>query len=193
MRKMFFMVLAAAALLLTVTAQNARAQSSETPKMEVGVNYTLLRLRDFDTTDNGVGARVTYNLADTFSIEGEYNFFPQSRPNFANNGLSVDSKRSQGLFGVKYGIRSESFGIFSKLRPGFIRFSEGTPITPIATSDTEFALDFGGVFEYYPKRSVSFRFDVGDTLIRFSNPLLVADPTFRHNLQIGVGVGFRFK
>ncbi|HEX5085581.1 MAG TPA: outer membrane beta-barrel protein [Blastocatellia bacterium] len=193
MRKMFFIVLAAAALLLTVTAQNAKAQSSETPKMEIGVQYTLLRLRDFDTTDNGVGTRVTYNLADSFSIEGEFNYFPQSRPNFATNGLSVDSKRSQGLFGVKYGLRSESFGIFSKFRPGFMRFSEGTPLVPGATSDTEFAFDFGGVFEYYPQRAVSFRIDVGDTLIRFSNPVLVADPTFRHNLQIGVGVGFRFK
>jgi hypothetical protein len=194
MRKMFFIVLAAAALLLTVTAQNAQAQSSETPKMEIGVQYTLLRLRDFDTTDNGVGTRVTYNLADSFSIEGEFNYFPQSRPNFANGLLSVDSKRSQGLFGVKYGLRSESFGIFSKFRPGFMRFSEGTPLVPGATSDTEFALDFGGVFEYYPKRAVSFRIDIGDTIIRFSNPALVgADPLFRHNLQLSTGVAFRFK
>lgn len=192
MRKMYYFVLGAAALLLMVTAQNAQAQSSETPKMEVGVQYTLLRLRDFDTTDNGIGTRVTFNMADTFSIEGELNFFPQSRPNFANGLQSIDSKRTQGLFGVKYGLRSESFGIFSKFRPGFIRFSQGTPLTPIATSDTEFALDFGGVFEYYPTRSVAFRFDVGDTLIRFSNPGLVANPTFRHNLQIGTGVAFRF-
>jgi hypothetical protein len=194
MRKMFFIVLAAAALLLTVTAQNAQAQSSETPKMEIGVQYTLLRLRDFDTTDNGVGTRVTYNIGSPLSIEGEFNYFPQSRPNFATVA-SVDSKRSQGLFGVKYGLRSENFGIFSKIRPGFIRFSQGTPIplAPGATSDTEFALDFGGVFEYYPKRSISFRIDIGDTLIRFSNPNLVTDPTFRHNLQIGTGVAFRFK
>jgi hypothetical protein len=192
MRKMFFFVMGTVALLLMVTAQNAQAQSSETPKVEVGVHYTLLRLRDFDTTDNGVGTRVTYNLADTFSIEGELNYFPQSRPNFATNGLSVDSKRTQGLFGVKYGIRSEKFGIFSKLRPGFVRFSEGTPIFLGSSSDTEFALDFGGVFEVYASRNVALRFDVGDTLIRFSNPLLVTDPTFRHNLQISTGVAFRF-
>jgi hypothetical protein len=192
MKKMFFLVLSTAALLLMVSTQNAQAQSSETPKVEVGVQYTLLRLRDFDTTDNGVGARVTYNMADNFSIEGEMNFFPQSRPNFATGGLSVDSKRTQGLFGVKYGLRSEKFGIFSKLRPGFIRFSEGTPLIPIASSDTEFALDFGGVFEIYASRNVALRFDVGDTLIRFSNPLLVTDPTFRHNLQLSTGVAFRF-
>ena len=194
MRKTFFFVTAVAALLLTVPTQNAQAQSSsETPKMEIGVQYTLLRLRDFDTTDNGVGTRVTYNIGNPLSIEGEFNYFPQSRPNFANNFLSVDSKRSQGLFGVKYGLRSENFGIFSKIRPGFIHFSQGTPLLPGATSDTEFALDFGGVFEYYPQRSVAFRIDIGDTLIRFSNPNLVTNPTFRHNLQIGAGVAFRFK
>ncbi|HZF41622.1 MAG TPA: outer membrane beta-barrel protein [Blastocatellia bacterium] len=193
MRKMFFFVLAASALLLMVPAQNARAQArSETPKVEVGVHYTLLRLRDFDTTDNGVGTRLTYNLADSFSVEGELNFFPQKRPNFATNGLSVDSRRTEGLFGAKYGMRSEKAGIFGKFRPGFIRFSEGTPLFLGSSSDTEFALDFGGVFELYPSRHVALRFDVGDTVIRFSNPNLVADPTFRHNLQISTGVAFRF-
>jgi hypothetical protein len=191
MRKMFLFVLAAAALLLMVSAQNAQAQS-EAPKVEIGVHYTLLRLRDFDTTDNGVGTRVTINLADSFGIEGELNFFPQSRPNFATNFSSLDSKRTQGLFGVKYGIRSEKAGIFGKLRPGFMRFSQGTPLLPGSSSQTEFAFDFGGVFELYPSRSVALRFDVGDTLIRLSNPLLVAEPTFRHNLQIATGVAFRF-
>src|SRR5262245_62029004 len=72
MRKMLFFVMAAAALLLMVPTQNAQAQSSsETPKMEIGVQYTLLRLRDFDTTDNGVGTRVTYNIANALSVEGE--------------------------------------------------------------------------------------------------------------------------
>jgi hypothetical protein len=104
----------------------------------------------------------------------------------------LDSKRTQGLFGVKYGMRSEKAGIFGKLRPGFVHFSEGTPLLPGSSSQTEFAFDFGGVFELYPSRSVALRFDVGDTLIRLSNPLLVAEPTFRHNLQIATGVAFRF-
>src|SRR5215475_8750791 len=147
MRKMFFFVLTAAALLLMVPAQNAQAQSqSETPKVEIGAHYTLLRLRDFDTTDNGVGTRVTFNLADSFGIEGELNFFPQKRINFANLS-SPDSRRTQGLFGVKYGMRSEKAGIYGKFRPGFIRFGEGDLVP--GRSQTEFAFDFGGVFELY--------------------------------------------
>src|SRR5262245_50879073 len=120
MRKMFFFVLAAAALLLMVPTQNAQAQSqSETPKVEVGAHYTFLRIRDFGlglggASDSGVGGRITLNLADSFGIDGELNFFPQERVNFSNVS-SLDSKRTQGLFGVKYGMRSEKAGIFGKI------------------------------------------------------------------------------
>jgi Outer membrane protein beta-barrel domain len=191
MRKMFFFVLAAAALLLMVPAQNAQAQS-ETPKVEVGAHYTFLRIRDFglgSAADNGVGGRITLNLADSFGLEGELNFFPQGRINFAN-ALSANSTRTQALFGVKTGMRSEKAGIFGKFRPGFIRFSEGDAIPGLSSSQTEFALDFGGVLELYPTRHVAFRVDVGDTVIRFSN---LPIPTFySHNLQISTGVAFRF-
>jgi hypothetical protein len=187
---MFLFLLAAAALLLMVPAQNAQAQS-ETPKVEIGAHYTLLRFRDFDTTDNGVGTRVTFNVADSFGLEGEVNFFTQRRDNFASL-TSSDGRRTQALFGAKYGMRSEKFGIFGKLRPGFIRFGEGTSVIGTTTpSETAFALDFGGVFEVYPSRSVALRFDVGDTVIRFSNPIFI-DTFYSNNLQISTGVAFRF-
>jgi Outer membrane protein beta-barrel domain len=193
MRKMFFFVLTAAALLLMIPTQNAQAQSqSETPKVEVGAQYTFLRIRDFglgSAADNGVGGRVTFNLADSISIEGELNMFPQGRVNFAN-GLSDNSRRTQGLFGVKYGMRSEKAGIYGKFRPGFMRFSEGDSIPGLTSSQTEFAFDFGGVFELYPSRHVALRFDVGDTVIRFSN--LPIETFYANNLQISTGVAFRF-
>jgi len=193
MRKMFFLVLAAVALLLMVPTQNAQAQPrSETPKVEVGAQYSLLRLSDFDTTDNGVGGRVTFNITDGFGVEGEVNFFPEGRINFANLSSS-DSRRTQGLFGVKYGIRSDKAGIFGKFRPGFMHFGQGTPLpgVPASAGQTAFALDIGGVFELYPLRSVALRFDVGDTIIRFNNIPLTA-PFNSHNLQISTGVGLRF-
>ena len=193
MRKMFFFVPVAVVFLLIVQAQKAQAQS-ETPKVEIGAHYTLLRLRDFDTTDSGVGGRMTFNVTDGFALEGELNVFPEKRVNFANP-FYVDSRRTQGLFGVKYGMRSEKAGIYGKLRPGFIHFGEG-PVDPtIATlvaippraSSTEFALDAGGVFELYPSRPFALRFDVGDTIIRFG-----ALGFTSHNLQISAGVALRF-
>jgi hypothetical protein len=198
MQKVFFFVLTASALLLALPAQNARAQSkSETPKVEVGVNYTLLRtngagLTD-STSDSGVGARLTYNLAENFALEGEFNSFPQGgRINLANLS-SINSHKSQGLFGVKYGMRSEKWGIFGKLRPGFVHFSEGDPLlggVGAPSSKTNFALDVGGVLELYLSRSIALRLDLGDTIIRYpDNP---AGSFTTNNLQIGTGVAFRF-
>jgi outer membrane scaffolding protein for murein synthesis (MipA/OmpV family) len=188
MRKMFLFVLAAAALVTIVSAQNAQAQSrSETPKIEIGGHYTLLRFSDFDQSDSGVGSRITYNASDNFSLETEFNFFPERRVNFANL-TSGDSRRMQGLFGAKYGVRTEKFGIFGKIRPGFIRFGEGEVIPGSAA--TEFALDIGGVVELYPTRPVALRFDIGNTLVRFGS--LGGDGFTSNNLQITTGVAFRF-
>ena len=192
MRKMFYFVLAAAALLLMIPTQNAQAQGqSETPKVEIGAHYTLLRFRDFSVTDSGVGGRVTFNLTDNIGIEGELNFFPQKRSNSLTVfPLFVDSTRTQGLFGVKTGLRSEKAGIFGKFRPGFVRFGDSGVVPGLGF--TQFALDFGGVFELYPTRSVALRFDVGDTVIRITNPNLVSNTFYSNNLQISTGVAFRF-
>jgi hypothetical protein len=193
MQKMFFFVLAAVTLSLMVASQNAQAQSrSEIPTVEVGAQYTLLRINGFgpnDATDSGVGARLTYNISENLGVEGEVNFFPQGRINFANISSTLDSNRMQGLFGAKIGKRGERAGIFAKVRPGFMRFSEGTPSLGTASSETQFALDYGGVVELYPVRAFALRFDVGDTLIRYSN---FANPFFTHNLQISTGVALRF-
>jgi len=190
MRKMFFFVLAAAALLLMVPAQNAQAQS-ETPKVEIGAHYTLLRFRDFSVTDSGVGGRVTFNLTDNVGIEGELNVFPQKRStSLTSPFLFVDSTRTQGLFGVKTGLRSEKAGIFGKFRPGFVRFGENAVIP--GQNFTQFALDIGGVFELYPSRHVAFRVDLGDTVIRFGSNLTGGDAFYSNNLQVSTGVAFRF-
>jgi hypothetical protein len=191
MRKMFYFVLAAAALLLMVPTQNAQAQS-ETPKVEIGAHYTLLRFRDFGVTDSGVGGRVTFNLSDNIGIEGELNVFPQKRTSspLTTPFLFVNSTRTQGLFGAKTGLRSEKAGIFGKFRPGFVRFGENAVIP--GQNFTQFALDFGGVFELYPSRHVAFRVDLGDTIIRFGSNLTGGNAFYSNNLQVSTGVAFRF-
>jgi hypothetical protein len=196
MRKLFFLSLAAAASLLAAPAPNAQAQSrSETPKVEIGAHYTLLRISGFganDATDSGVGGRITYNINSKVGIEGEYNFFPEGRLNFATLSTVLDSDRTQGLFGVKYAIaRSNSAGLFLKGRPGFMRFSQGTPAAGTSSSATQFAFDYGGIVELYPSRAIALRFDVGDTVIRYDNTVF-PNPFFTHNLQISTGVALRF-
>jgi hypothetical protein len=199
------------------------------PRFEIGAQYTALRLSELDVTGSGFGGRFTYNINDNFAVEAEGNFFPRdrnpeetrTREEFleALNG----GQKTQALFGVKAGGRGKRVGIFGKVRPGFVRFSRfernrqvpifdptnGQPPPPSTFSETDFAIDLGGVLEVYPSRRTVFRFDVGDTIIRSDSgeeilqPGLVSSPqgSFRsfvsvvrstsNNLQLSVGLGFR--
>ena len=173
-------------------------------------------------TQPGFGGRIAYNLNSNVSLEAELNVFPGadsfSQPEEFNDGYFLE-----GLFGVKAGKRFEKMGIFGKARPGFLNASKGdleprpnvgciTIFPPPAgcfqtTSTTSFALDVGGVVEIYPTERTIIRFDVGDTIIRFSERnvsatfnglssqilgvLRVPEET-THNFQASVGIGFRF-
>lgn len=214
MKKILFYVLFVAGLFVSISSQNALAQT-EAPKLEVGAHYTVMRLRalsplnspvlnvvlpEYTVTDSGVGGRVTFNLTNHIAIEGEFNFFPEERVNFAEQ-LYLNSRRYQGLAGVKAGLRGDRVGVFGKARPGFMHFGEGTPdpriqtlvpIPPTAKS-TEFALDLGGVLEFYPSRHTVVRFDIGDTIIRYGRGTASGRPSnTTHNLQMSFGAGFRF-
>lgn len=92
-----------------------RAQE-ETPRFEIGAQYTALRLSELDVTDSGFGGRFTYNVNDNFAVEAGGNFFPRDRE-------FEGGRKVQGLFGVKAGVRGERVGVFAKVRPGFVRFS----------------------------------------------------------------------
>jgi hypothetical protein len=182
MSKRLFPIFLAAAVLLPLSAVLAQAQSrSDTPKLEVGGQFVVTRLRDLDETNAGAGGRVTYNFTDNIAVEGEFTYFPQDL-----SSLGTTSSY-QGLFGVKTGWRSEKLGLFGKIRPGFMRFDRPTP----ALTSTQLALDLGGVFELYPSRRSVVRFDIGNTIINFGPD--IATPSFlSHNLQFGVGYAFRF-
>ena len=215
----------------------ARAQSDD-KKFEVGGQFSVLRVprrsisvtttpcivapcpTTIVTTQNrdsnyGFGGRFGYRASEYLTLEAEGNFFPR-------DGVLDDGKKTQGFFGVKAGKRFDKLGVFAKARPGFARYSRGDyqavggciavfppPIgcfQPVAT--TNFAIDLGGVFEYYPTKRTIIRFDAGDTMVRLSarnavafqaSPAtifsLVVVPTAaetRHHFQSSVGFGFRF-
>src|SRR5437867_3818939 len=106
MPKNLLAAVAAAILLSMLTISHAAAQS-DILKIELGVHFTALRLSEFDTTEPGVGGRVTFNLTDNFGIEGEFNSYPRR----LSRGFLVISQKTEGLFGLKSGIRSERVGI----------------------------------------------------------------------------------
>ena len=175
-------------------------------------------------TDYGFGGRFTYNFNRNVAIEVEANYFPVDKHlrliNQVINGSTLPvvhgfsypgGRKFQMVAGPKIGYRQKRFGVFGKVRPGFVTISDfgiivgsGPPIqlpnggtfTPlVATQDRAsfFAVDVGGVAEFYPSKRTVIRFDIGDTVIRYNAQEPILNPTFtRHNLQISTGFGFRF-
>jgi hypothetical protein len=206
-------------LALLVFNQNARAQEPETPKLEVGVQYSSLSVNipgfffgGGTETAVGVGGRVTYNLNDYFAVEAEGNLSPSDiTHSYVTGGAS-----QQVQAGAKVGKRWRRFGLFAKARPGFVSFGE--TLTPVVVNTgtfnfvqyqrerkTHFSMDVGGVLEFYPTRRTLVRFDAGDTIIRYGEhpedpifpisggPFVRSEPSeTRHNFQFTAGVGFRF-
>ena len=157
---------------------HALAQSQELPKFEVAAEFTTLEREAFSQrrTEPGIGGRFTYNLNEVVSLEAAGYFFPKKCFQCRNAG-----NVAEGLAGVKVGKRFEKWGIFAKARPGAISFSRGAVDVLVAPGtsafgpvdfefkrQTAFALDLGGVVEFYPSKRIVTRFDFGDTIMHFN-------------------------
>ena len=198
------------------------------PSFEVGAHFTSLTFNpprqlagdvvffgeNRPLTESGMGGRFTFNLTKWFALESVLNYFPTA------DGVAAGASGRvlEGQFGVKAGARFKRFGIFGKVRPGFVSFNRSLKLAgtePFNFSGftfvrgifeigrrTFFANDLGGVLEFYPSRRWAVRFDAGDTIIHygersvptiFLNPAFVtAAPETRHNFQFSSGFSFRF-
>jgi len=206
--------------LLALCSYEARAQtkqSADLPKYEVGVDFSSLSL-NYGTTLPGLGGRFTYNLNKRVALEAAGYFFPGKCDSCPGE---ITGHVSEGLFGVKAGQRFKKWGIFGKVRPGVLSLSKGAvdflptgagniyPYTVNIHSQTNFALDLGGVLEFSPSKRIVLRFDGGDTIIHYGRrtanfpsqdmntgvislvPFTIQGYT-RQSFQFTAGVGFRF-
>lgn len=198
-------------LIAVITFASVAVAQSTKDKIEIGVQSTSLTVfypdAPSDATKAGIGGRITYNFNRSIAAEAEINFFPQNQLILTANGNSI-----QAQFGVKAGKRFEKFGVFGKVRPGFISADRVFSFIPGSQNpnfpsnlkierETFFTTDFGGVLELYPSRRMVVRFDAGDTAIRQSalffpfdigGPVeLVRPAKFSHNFQLTAGVAFR--
>jgi len=206
-------------------------------RFEVGGHVTIMFQDDFEPLDvvlikngfpdaafidrryeTGFGGRFTYNINRNLAIETEINFTPSTKTaqelaeaGIGRTGPFSGGEKTQVLFGAKYGIRKKKFGVFGKVRPGFIHFNAFPHIDnvfkiylPTGELDdmlilssekpaTFFNVDVGGVFEYYMTKNTMIRFDIGDTIIRYNKqePKEVDARSARQNLQMDLGFGFR--
>jgi outer membrane protein with beta-barrel domain len=188
MRTLFLVTLA-----MVLVCTTSKAQDSETPKFEAGVQFTVLNVNQptpvfnccvilFPDHSNsywtsGIGGRLTYNFNKFLAAEATVNYFPDSRIDPVFFRALPEGKIYQGQFGVKAGKRFDRVGIFAKARPGFVGFTEANQLvnsTPPITftsfrveKETYFSMDVGGVVEFYPSRNTVIRIDAGDTIIRY--------------------------
>ncbi len=109
---------------------------------------------------SGGGFSFDYNFTRGFAFDSALNFLP---------GQGGTGGMMQGLFGMKLGQRWKNWGIFAKVRPGFIYYSEAWPGggAKAPASISRFAWDLGGVAEFYTHRNGTIRIDVGTTMVRY--------------------------
>jgi hypothetical protein len=184
---------------------SASAQSSS-PRFDVGAQVASTRSSQFDKTDVGLGARLSWHPAGWLGVEAELNGFPGEFP-----GQRPFSRgRVEGLFGATVGSR---FGIvrpFGRLRPGFVSFRESSEpfacllIFPpplactLAAGRTLFAVDIGGGIEVQATPKTFLRVDAGDLMMKYPGPVLDNAKLsreasfFGNNFRFAAGAGWRF-
>lgn len=190
MQRRFIIRIFGTLLILFLFSFESFAQTDEHP-IEVGGFLTTIDLNDsVGEKPLGIGGRFAYNFTDNFAFDSEVAYFPENPS--GNFGQTV------AVAGVRAGVRGEKFGAFAKVRPGVIRFG-GDAFRARNGSQSNFALDVGGVLEYYPSARVIVRVDLGDTIIPFGDktinsplPPFTIRPGTTHNFQSSFGVGFRF-
>jgi hypothetical protein len=211
-------------LLCVSFAANAQDNGSvAVRKFELAADFSTNTF-DVGETVVGLGGRLTYNLKSYFALEAAGYFFPQECRGCGRHA----GQTAEGFFGVKIGKRFHKWGIFGKARPGLMSSSQGkfdfvvigipttSPPSVIYPSFnfvekrlTTFAMDVGGVVEFYPTKRIITRLDVGSTIIHYG-PRTIDFPVFnpvtgaltsqrstipaqnRGTLQFMAGVGFRF-
>ncbi len=198
-------------LMVCLLAARGTAAQADPPRFEAGGYFAFMQQRVFGAYDLGFGGRFTFYPLSYLGVEAETGLFP-SDTLFGAQGRSgsFSSHRISALFGAKVGRRFQKLGVFGKVRPGLIHFasvSRGVACVAIlvyppplectlSQGSTNFALDFGGVLEWYATRRFGIRLDLGDVVIRFP-PAFTGLGQFKenfnvHNLQISAGIGFRF-
>jgi hypothetical protein len=183
-----------------------RTSSAQSGELQVGGQVVGAVSGEFDSTDLGVGARVSWSPTPLLGAEAEIDFSPGD---FADDP-AFSGSRVEGLFGVTVGPRLGSFRPFAKLRPGFLTYGEAPEpfacilIFPpplactLASGKTVFALDVGGGVELFPTGRTFVRIDAGDRMVRYPGPVfdnsgtIRDDSFFGHDFRFAIGGGLRF-
>lgn len=144
----------------SATAQSIYARN------EVGVTIPYSFNADYyERSLGGVGGRHIFALNQNLASDSEFAFYPKFVFPVANAG----GRQFTVFSGLKGGISRNRYGVFVKMRPG-LRHYTATAISGdrpnMTISKTHFALDVGGVVEFYPSPHWVYRFDAGEIFTR---------------------------
>ena len=182
-----------AIVMVLMGSRQGRAQSADS-HVDVGAHYSALVVGDPGRARSGAGGWFTYQFVRGIALDADASVFPSEK--------ATGGRVSQALIGARLGWRGQRIGVFGKVRPGLVHFSNRfiapgivciaifpTPESCLVDS-TNLALDIGGVFNLYPTRSSVLRVDVGNTALRLGSHKPSADWT--QHLQVNIGAGWRF-
>ena len=149
---------------------------SQTPRAEIGVQLGGIRENVLGEYPVGGGGRVTVHVVHVFDAEAEINRFPIG-------GGTALFPATQALFGARVGYRFGPIGFYGKLRPGFMRFDSNPRVPSLGIRP---ALDFGGVLEFYSRRHIAGRLDLGDTVVWYGSDTVIP-PISRPGPNVNTG------
>src|SRR6186997_1418643 len=161
-----------AALVLTAVAVSAQS-------FEASVHLASSQWSEFDGTDIGGGARLTFKPVPMIGVDADLTWYPGE---FPPDGIPFSGNRVEGLFGVTVGPRLAGFRPFAKAAGGFMNVG-GSPepfacvlIFPpplscvMAGGPTMAAFEFGGGVELLPTGRALLRLDVTDRMLKYPGP-----------------------
>jgi hypothetical protein len=192
----------AIATVLALFAVSASAQS-----FEASVHLASSQWSEFDGTDIGGGARLTFKPIAMIGLDADVTWYPGD---FPPDGVPFTGNRLEGFLGVTAGPRLAGFRPFAKVAGGFMKTGDApAPFACIAIfppplnclmggAQTMPAFEIGGGVELTPTGRVLLRFDITDRFLKYPGPTFDSNfdlkdaGFFGGALRFTLGAGIRF-
>jgi hypothetical protein len=156
------------------------------PKYEIGAQLNGLQLNGPVVGGSfGLGGRFGFNYNQYVSLDSDLSVY-----NFGGDRLNTVA----GFLGARVGYTSQQFGVYAKLRPGFIHFPSSPELVPPVTRPaSHFVFDTGFVMVRYLENHMYLRFEVGRTFVNYGGGSYsdsVTGQVTHLGVPGGVSVGF---
>jgi opacity protein-like surface antigen len=182
---------------LFVAAVAASAQEAgETPKLEVGAEYTYVRVNpggDLSSyNSNGGSAFAEYNINKYFGVVADLGATRVG----TTNGFSLNNTTFEYLFGPRVNFRHSRFTPYIQALVGGERltngFNPGSPAAQTGVSQNNFAAEIGGGLDITLTNHIAIKPIEVDYLLAQVSPSGTNLNYVQNNLRYSAGVVFRF-